>query len=234
MKTQHVSKQRTEITEQILQHLPLKMPIEFKRHATIYSESRPAQGIYLILNGAVAVSRWAGAKVNLAQLFGARELFGYPGLLRITKHSEEAVALQRTLVLYWTTDELDGLITRTPQLGLILIQNTAQYLCRLQNILQSCASEAMMPRTIRVLIDLCERLGIEGVDGQVELPPITHATISRCVGTSREFITVTMNELRQKGLVDYSRRGISINVDALKNELKHNDGSSLALNAAVC
>ena len=44
--------------------------------------------------------------------------------------------------------------------------------------------------------------------------------ISEYVGTSREIITFQMNQLRQKGFLRYSRKGIQVYSDALKEHLQ--------------
>ena len=43
--------------------------------------------------------------------------------------------------------------------------------------------------------------------------------ISEYVGTSREIVTFQMNHLRQKGFLRYSRKGIQVYADALREHL---------------
>jgi len=47
----------------------------------------------------------------------------------------------------------------------------------------------------------------------------THHVISEYVGTSREIVTFQMNHLRQKGFLRYSRKGIQVYSDALREHL---------------
>ncbi|PWT99683.1 MAG: hypothetical protein C5B51_26755, partial [Terriglobia bacterium] len=51
-------------------------------------------------------------------------------------------------------------------------------------------------------------------------PPLTHQLLSEYVGTSREIVTFQMNYLRQKGLLRYSRKGIQVYVEALREYLE--------------
>jgi CRP-like cAMP-binding protein len=218
MRDQAVALEKTGELEDVLAYLPRKTPVEFKKGETIYTEADPANGIYLILRGSVLAAQQAGDNIRLSQVFGTDELFGYSGFLRLTGHLERTIALQNTLVMYWTTDQLEELMLRNPRLGVALIQRTEQYLARLQERMQSCAFEKTTERTIRVFLDLAERIGKAGSDGSVELPPITQVTLSQCVGTSREIVTVTMNELRRRGSLRYSRRGIFVYPDALRQD----------------
>jgi Mn-dependent DtxR family transcriptional regulator len=53
---------------------------------------------------------------------------------------------------------------------------------------------------------------------------LTHQVISEYVGTSREIVTFQMNHLRQKGLLRYSRKGIQVYTDALREHLQAHTG----------
>jgi CRP/FNR family transcriptional regulator, cyclic AMP receptor protein len=46
--------------------------------------------------------------------------------------------------------------------------------------------------------------------------PLTHTLLSRYVGASREVVTHHMNGFRRRGLVNYSRAGISFHCNSLR------------------
>ena len=48
----------------------------------------------------------------------------------------------------------------------------------------------------------------------------THELLSQYVGTSREIVTHYMNQFRKQGYLDYSRRGIVLDRDALGEWLR--------------
>jgi hypothetical protein len=50
----------------------------------------------------------------------------------------------------------------------------------------------------------------------VQIMPFTHELLSQYVGTSREIITLYMNQFRRDGYLDYSRQGILLHGDALR------------------
>ena len=64
-----------------------------------------------------------------------------------------------------------------------------------------------------------ERQGAPKEDGSHQIPPLTHQLIAEYVGTSREIVTFQMNQLRQMGYIRYSRRGIEVYLQALKEHL---------------
>ena len=73
---------------------------------------------------------------------------------------------------------------------------------------------------MRSLLRFVDRLGTRTEDGSTKIPPLTHQVISEYVGTSREIVTFQMNYLRQKGLLRYSRKGIQVYSDAMREHLE--------------
>src|SRR5947199_9766868 len=88
--------------------------------------------------------------------------------------------------------------------------------------LQSFALDKTPARVVRSLLRFADRLGSRTEDGSIKIPPLTHQVISEYVGTSREIVTFQMNHLRQKGLLRYSRKGIQVYADALREHLQAN------------
>jgi CRP-like cAMP-binding protein len=70
------------------------------------------------------------------------------------------------------------------------------------------------------MLRLCSRFGEKLEDGTVRLPAFTQELLGKCVGTSREIITLNMNELRRQGYVRYSRKNIFVYEDALKENYR--------------
>lgn len=85
--------------------------------------------------------------------------------------------------------------------------------------LQSFALDKTPERIVRALLRFADHLGVPSEDGSVRIPPLTHQSISEYVGTSREIVTVEMNQLRQRGFLRYSRRGIQVYAEAMREHL---------------
>ena len=83
--------------------------------------------------------------------------------------------------------------------------------------------EKCRERIVRGLLRFAHRLGEPAEDGSIRIPPLSQQTISEYVGTSREIVTLHMNQLRQQGLMRYSRKGINIYTDALSRQLNQEE-----------
>ena len=76
-------------------------------------------------------------------------------------------------------------------------------------------------RLLRTLIYLSERLS---ADTRVNLYDygltLTHNDLAAMIGSTRETTSLTLNELRNEGLIDYSRKHLTVHVNAFKSALE--------------
>jgi CRP-like cAMP-binding protein len=89
--------------------------------------------------------------------------------------------------------------------------------------IESLSMETTARRLARSLIRLSERLGTPDDDGSVRMIPFTHELLSQYVGTSREAVTVHMNQFRRQGHLQYSRKGIMIHTHAFSDWFRQTD-----------
>jgi CRP/FNR family cyclic AMP-dependent transcriptional regulator len=164
-------------------------------------------------------------------IYTVDEYFGETGLLGLSARGQSAIALENTTLMSWTTDDIEEQIERYPKLGMELVRLMVQRSRDFEERLQSFALEKTTARVARSLLRFADRLGTPQPDGSLRIPPLTHQVLSEYVGTSREIVTFQMNALRQQGYLNYSRKGISIHRDALREYLKHESESSAVVGA---
>ncbi len=185
----------------------------------IYSPQDCHRALYLIIEGRVKVSRLSqGAEVVL-DIYGKDDFFGEAGYLGSDQESEQATALENASLMHWMFAELKQLVVQTPALGAALLRMLAQKLTNANQRIGIFCLDPVHRRLVKTLLDLSQRLGQPSDDQMLHLAPITHEDLARHVGTSREVVTQYMNQLRRKYLLQYSRRGIDLDVAALKRYL---------------
>jgi CRP/FNR family cyclic AMP-dependent transcriptional regulator len=215
-----------DLLEDPLAYLPCSTIVEYSRGQLIYGRSQPSNSIYLVIDGKVKVCRNAddGRQV-VVDIYQPDEFFGECGFLGEKHRLEEAVALDATKVMTWTTSEIDELIVRRPRLGVALIQLLVRRSMDFGARIESFSIDNIGRRLVRSLIRFSERLGRDSGDGSVDMMPFTHELLSQYVGPSREIVTHYMNQLRRQGYLKYSRKGISLNRDALREWLKRDNSA---------
>jgi CRP/FNR family transcriptional regulator len=207
--------------EDALMYLPRKPVTDYRKGEDIFGENQPSRGLHLIVQGRVKVSvpldDGAQAVVDILTI---DDFFGESCLLGVDQYAERAVALEPVTLMSWSRPEIEEQVERQPRLGVALLQMFVKRGLDYEERLQSFALDKTPERLVRSLLRFAGRLGARSEDGSVKIPPLTHQTISEYVGTSREIVTFRMNYLRQQGLLRYSRKGILVDMDALREHLE--------------
>lgn len=85
-----------------------------------------------------------------------------------------------------------------------------QQLLRYQNIVEDLAVLPVKDRVIKLLVRLCKELGIQKENYTIIDFPITHEEIAQMVGSTRQTVTLILNELRKKGILTWKQKKIKI------------------------
>ena len=207
--------------EDPLAHLPCSTILECKKGQAIYDRDQPSNNIYLVIDGKVKVCRVAddGRQV-VVDIYQLDEFFGESAFLNLPHRNEIAIALENTKVMTWTTAEIEDVVQRRPRLAVALLQLLVQRSMDFGHRIESFSVDNIARRLARTLIRFSERLGSATDDGSIQMIPFTHELLSQYVGTSREIVTHYMNQFRRQGYLRYSRKGILLYRDALKEWLK--------------
>jgi len=207
--------------EDPLAHLPCSSILEYRKGQVIYNQDQPSTSIYLVIDGKVKVCRMAddGRQV-VVDIYQTDEFFGESAFLSAPTRDEQALALENTKVMTWTTAEIEDIVMRRPRLAVALLQILVQRSIEFGHRIESFSVDNIARRLARTLIRFSERLGQNLEDGSIQMMPFTHELLSQYVGTSREIVTHYMNQFRRQGYLRYSRKGIQLYRDAMKDWLR--------------
>src|SRR5690242_5022507 len=201
----------------LLPHTPVRA---YKKNDVIYSPEDRVEALYLVVDGRVKISHLAdGGKEVVLDFYHKDDFFGETGFLGTNHQGERAVALDATSVMLWSIPELKRLMQRNPAVGPALLRIVAEKLSEANMRIESFCIDAINRRLAKALLHLGDRFGQPGEGQYTHLLPVTHEQLARYVGTSREIVTQYMNQFRSKGLLKYSRRGVDLDVAAIRNYL---------------
>jgi CRP/FNR family transcriptional regulator, cyclic AMP receptor protein len=207
--------------EDALMYLPRKGVADYRRGQVIFDEQQPSKGLHLVVQGRVKVAiGLADGSQSVVDIYTTDDFFGESSLLGGWLSPERAIALDNVTLMSWTGPEIEEQVERQPRLGIALMQMLIKRSLDFEQRLQSFALDKTPERVVRSLLRFADRLGSYAEDGSIKIPALTHQVISEYVGTSREIVTFQMNYLRQQGFLRYSRKGIQINLDSLRDYLE--------------
>jgi CRP/FNR family transcriptional regulator, cyclic AMP receptor protein len=215
--------------QDLVDQFPGSTTLEYRKGRSIYGPDEPSVNIYMVAAGKVKLSLIAeSGREILLEIIRSHELFGESALLKGAGRSEQATALETSELVMWPVSAVEDLVTKQPMLAVVLLRIFAHRAADFAHRLESFSFDNIEQRLARSLIRFSERLGTLEKDGSARMMPLTHELLSRHVGTSRELVTLYMNQFKKQGYLRYSRQGIVLYPEALAAYLAGTSRSAAA------
>ncbi|MFQ5695217.1 MAG: Crp/Fnr family transcriptional regulator [Terriglobia bacterium] len=192
----------------------------YERGQTVYCMGDPPSELFLIQQGRVKILRLSPeGQQKILDIYQQGDIFGELCVCGSGKRTEQAVALEPLSVTSFQMDGLMKLLRRKPQMVLDLLQILCSRLSEAHDQIATLAFDNIPRRLARELLRLTQADGARRGEASNGLS-LTHEDLAQVVGTSREMITTVMNQFRERGLVDYSRRRIQAHRERLEKFLR--------------
>lgn len=185
----------------------------------IFDQNERADQVYLLLRGAVKISRRSpkGKHVTVAFIWPG-SLFGTSSLLRDQpRHEFRARTLSDSTIAIVAPERLVEILT-----GLTLEQykDSARVILQVQHRLFLSHVERLglplLKRLISELLDLARLFGAPDPHGTALEIRITHADLADCIGASRQRVTQYLRLLERKRALTKRGRTIVCNIAVLR------------------
>jgi CRP/FNR family cyclic AMP-dependent transcriptional regulator len=119
--------------------------------------------------------------------------------------SAHVIAMRDSQLLVLRRDDFQAQLVAQPKIGLKLLRVLVQRLRRADEKIGGLVLLDVNGRVSRLLLDLADEGG-----GPKITRRLTHHTIAQMIGSSRETVSRAMRELVDRGLIEVTRREISI------------------------
>ena len=186
---------------------------EYPKNSVILFEDDPGDALYIVSTGQVKVVLIGedGREVILSVL-GDGDFFGEMSLIDDEPRSAHVIAMRDSHLLVLRRDDFQLQLEQHPKVALELLRVLVQRLRRADEKIGGLVLLDVNGRVAQLLLDLAEESG-----GPKITRKLTHHTIAQMIGSSRETVSRAMRELVERGLIDVSRREITIkDHDALR------------------
>jgi len=185
---------------------------EYPKNSVILFEDDPGDALYIVSGGQVKVVLIGedGREVILSVLSDG-DIFGEMSLIDDEPRSAHVIAMRDSRLLVLRRDDFQQQIQQHPSVALKVLKVLVQRLRRADAKIGGLVLLDVNGRVARLLLDLAEESGGPRITRR-----LTHHTIAQMIGSSRETVSRAMRELTERGLIDITRREITIrNKDGL-------------------
>ncbi|HVZ53805.1 MAG TPA: Crp/Fnr family transcriptional regulator [Pseudolabrys sp.] len=189
--------------------------------AAVFMQGDAHEGIWLIERGLVRTFYAApsGRQITLAY-WPAGHFVGGPELFGGGQHVWSADVVQPCKLLYLPARVIRGLIQRQPAFALCLIEGLVAKGKCYSALVQMLGTRSVVERLTQLLVILAENHGRREGNRLFIDRKLTHDQIATIVGSTRQWVTMTLDKLQKKGIISVARQQIVIErYDLLMTEL---------------
>lgn len=183
---------------------------QLARSEVLFSQGQYQDGIVVVEAGLIRSFYTApsGRQITLAywhpgNFVGGPNLFGGHCMWW-------AVAAKKSIVTHLPGTALRQLAREVPDLALELIDALSFKARCYSSLAQMLGTRSLFERLVHVLMHLASTHGITERDGQISVAvAFSHAEIANLIGSTRQWVTISVNRLQKRGILS-QRRGIMI------------------------
>jgi CRP-like cAMP-binding protein len=190
--------------------------IDFRRRGFIYRQGELADALYVIAGGRVKICSIDDdtGREAVIDIVGAGALFGESSLYSAGVREKNAVAYENARLLRIPAGVYREGMAASRQLYDYTFRMVGQRLSRAEQKVADLALDAIPARLDKMLAELSARYGRPDPEGVLIDLALPHREIASIVGSTRESVTVRLNELRRAGIIDFVDRKILIKTPA--------------------
>jgi CRP-like cAMP-binding protein len=170
-------------------------------------------GIYFIETGRIRVFYIApsGREITLAY-WAPGHFVGGPDIFGGGLHQWSGVAASNSSVVRLPGKALRGLMTEFPPLAIGLLEGLAFKGRCYSALAQMLGTRSVTQRLAHLLLHLARAYGSETPDGTRIDAAFTHADLAHMVGATRQWVTISLKRLGERGILSSAKSGIVIHM----------------------
>ncbi|MEI6406863.1 MAG: Crp/Fnr family transcriptional regulator [Actinomycetes bacterium] len=185
--------------------------IKISRGDTLFKEGDEGDRLYVVVEGKLKLGTSStDGRENLLSILGPGEMFGELSLFDPGPRTATATAVTDTRLLALSHDQVIGLVTRSPQVALQLLERLAQRLRRTNEVLADLVFSDVPGRVAKALMDLGSRFGVQQDDGLHVNHELTQEELAQLVGASRETVNKALADFAGRGWVRLEPRAVVV------------------------
>jgi CRP/FNR family transcriptional regulator, cyclic AMP receptor protein len=185
--------------------------VKVARRRPIHSQGEPGNFVYFVGTGrALVVRRADGDREFTVAYRGVGDIVGETPLAVGGAHRDGAIAIDQLEVLRVPTRLMSDLLEKLPKLSVGLLRVMAERRLEAERRIEALLSRTVESRVADFLIRAAETHGIAESRGRLIGVKFTHQEIANYVGSTRETVTLTLGDMKRRGLILFDHRRVVV------------------------
>lgn len=192
-------------------YLPYFYFRSYKKNQLLFMQGDPRDKLFFLLDGYVMYERSSqdGSMLYL-DFIKRNQMFPYGGIFQDQVYQDTAIAVTDVHLYFIQTHVAEELLKANPKLLLYIISKLSDILNLHQKRVQKILIPNAQERVLHTLQFLMEDLGEKAGAGIVIPCPLTATNIAKLSGTTRETVSLLMNQLKRENVLSVTCKKITI------------------------
>lgn len=184
----------------------------YPKSSFIYNPGEQADWVYFVIAGVVKTGTVSDdGKEVIKNVLYTGDMFGELGLSGMHERPDFAASLKGEVeILRLPVKIIRELINKNPSVGLRMIEKLGERITRSEKRLEQLVFDDARTRVIGFLHEQAEKNGKKFGDETLIRHGFTHQDMANITGTSRQLVTIILNELKKDNLINFDRASILI------------------------
>ncbi len=182
------------------------------KNSYVYHPGDVSEVLFILKEGRVKIGNYSddGREVIKA-IIQPGEIFGEMGLAGELKRNEFAITMKEECSYYMIyIEDLKMVMRDNPELSLRMIDRIGSRIRRTESRLESIIFKDSRTRVVEFIKEMADNIGRVYGDEVLLEHFLTHQDIANLTGTSRQFVTCVLNELKRDHIIKFDRNTILV------------------------
>jgi CRP/FNR family transcriptional regulator len=213
------------LSDEELEELARRCPDDHLQAGEIfYTPDDTSEKLFILKRGRVRVYTTADGGEFTQTIVEAGTVFGEMALTAQRLQGAYAQAMEQSILITMSREELEHLILQKPEVGLHLAHLLSERLRRQETRLEDANTKDVHARLAGIIVLLVESEGVRTGTGYRIPAHHTHQQLGDMIGANRVAITRAFGLLQDEGVVELRRRLIHVtDIEALKRVAEYGD-----------
>ena len=206
------------LSEEELRELLQRNPNTHLRAGEIfYTPEDASERLFILKKGRVRIFKTAEGRDLTFSEIDPGTVFGEMALTAQRLQGACAEAIEPSILISISSEELEHLIVKRPQVGIRLVNLLSERLRSYESRMEDVTLKDVPARLANLILLLCEGEGVMS-HREIKIPHhYTHERLGTMIGANREAVTRAFSKLQDEGAIELRRRLIYVrDIEALK------------------
>ncbi|MFE8695726.1 Crp/Fnr family transcriptional regulator [Cytobacillus sp. FJAT-53684] len=193
----------------------------YKHKLYVFMQGDPLDRVFFIHSGKIKIYKTdSSGREQIVSVLEAGEMFPHAGFFRQGNYPAHAEVMEEAQLIAIPIDEFEKLLLSNPILCIKLFKVLGEKIVDLQNRLEEQILHNTYEQIIMLLLRLCKTNGMRLDNSYKITTHFTNRELANMIGTSRETVSRTINQLKKKDFLLTDEEGFFlVNRDGLKQEI---------------